>query len=260
MRRADACTTQMGCDLEYRFGQVRLAADWPLMTPPYDGRLKVKWALGALGGLVGDLLVAPLPLRNPNKPTHFGSDHTYGPWSASWMVQLQPAAGNETLLEGMPVGRYALEVAFREHKHPGLEVWVVGLPREEIVIGPGQWDWETTLTLLPGYPVPFSCAAGMLSWGAYEGAESYLVEAWGKAGRSEEIERTAVATMSGTTIGVNEMLAGAGWPFYGFRVVPINGGGQELIRADALSTAAMAAVTPSEEGCMVDADNVGSPA
>ncbi|MCH7494000.1 hypothetical protein IIA16_04755, partial [bacterium] len=119
-----------------------LHRDWPLFAPPHNGTLTVFWDPGAEDNLVGDLLIAPLPLLLPDMPTYLDSDRTWGPWSVEGLVQLHPAVGEQTVLTGMPVGRYALEVAFREHKHPGLEVWVVGLPREEIVIGPGQWDWE----------------------------------------------------------------------------------------------------------------------
>ncbi|MCH7493951.1 hypothetical protein IIA16_04500, partial [bacterium] len=98
---------------------------------------------------------------------------------------------------------------------------------------------------------PFSCAAGMLSWGAYEGAESYLVEAWGKAGRSEEIERTATTVVAATTVGVGEVLAEAEWPQFGFRVVPLDGDGEEIVRADPLSTSAMKSLSPDEDTCRV---------
>ncbi|MCH7493952.1 hypothetical protein IIA16_04505 [bacterium] len=234
-------------------GKAMFRREWPVFSPPHEGSITIDFESGALSGLDERLLVAAIPLHQPAEPRRWLGDGGHGPWSPEGVVAYRPVAGGKALLAPLPRGRYALQLAYRDYLAPGQEVWVSGLPTEPIVLGPGKWDWSTTITLFAAEPVVAYCEDGIVRWPPYPGASSYRLDGWSAAGGLEDglgsmvVEGESLADLSAVFEPGNQDL---GW----LRVVPLDDSGNPMALVLPLSQKARSLAKsrgkPMAEGCL----------
>lgn len=254
---AGACP-EGGCSMPRYLREATEMTAWPAMRGPKRGKVTIRFGLSRVSGIEGDLYAGLVALHHPDRPTEPGAPETVGDWEPAGVAMLHRVVDGEVVLEGLPQGRYALQVGFREGEHEGLGLLALsGVPTEPIEVGPNNWEREVLLPVWPEDPLEAWCEDGWLEFPPLPLAAGYRVEGWsldggvaqsGTASWGGVMRLEFTREASGPHLRLSDLVGDAEWPSGGFRVVAVDDFGRESARFHPVGSGAQAYAW-DEEAC-----------